>query len=129
MVTIESGRFTTVWRKKAASTEFVKNQLVKLAAGFVTPSVATDTDILGVNEGNVYAASDTSTVKIPVLVPVGAGLVRASATGLSATSEGVTYDLTDSQEVDGATSPGAVRCIRYISATEGIFSITPEIAS
>jgi len=129
MVKIESGRFTTVWKKKAASTEFVGKELVKLDAGFVTPSVAGDTDILGVSESNVYANTDTTTVKIPVIVPVGAMLVRSTVAALVATDEGVRFDLTDSQEVGAALVTGPVRCISFVSATEGVFSITPEIAS
>jgi hypothetical protein len=126
-VTIESGLWTTVWRKKKASTTFAKKQLVDLSSGYIQPSTSSTKQVFGVNQDNEYANTDTTTVEIPVLVPRGYdSYVRATATGtLAATDEGSEFDLLDSQTVNKAASThDPVKCIRYISTTEGIFALT-----
>lgn len=138
-VKIESGLWTTVWRKKKASTAFPINSLVTLVAGFVTPAStdagAADKPVFGVYAGSAITASTTgtylysNTALVPVAVPRSAALVRATVTGtLASTHEGNSFDMSDDVTVNaGATTYGAVTCVKYISATEGIFAISKSI--
>ena len=132
-VKIESGKWTTIWRKKKASTAFVQNSFVSLTAGYVAPGDSNtgtaDEPLLGVYSGPAIASGSTTTVEIPVFVPIGPALVRATATGtLAATDEGSGFDLSDSVTVNKAANTySPVTCVRYISATEGIFSIGKSI--
>ncbi len=132
-VKIESGLWTTIWRKKKVSTAFVKNSLVALVAGFVEPGAsdtgAADKPALGVYEGPAISASLATTPLIPVAVPIGPATVRATVTGtLASTNEGNSYDMSDDVTVNrGATTYGTVTCVKFVSATEGIFTISKSI--
>lgn len=131
-VKIESGRWTTIWRKKKASTAFVKESLVCLIAGFVAPAPsdagAADKPVLGVYIGPAYGSGDATTVLVPVAVPIGPALIRATTSALVATDEGGSFDMTDDVTVNrGATTYGAVTLVKYVSATEGLFAISKSI--
>lgn len=131
-VKIESGLWTTVWRAKKVSTAFVKDSLVTLVAGFIEPAStdagAADKPVLGVYEGPAIASALATTPLIPVSVPRGYALIRATASGLASTEEGNSWDMTDSVTVNAASSTyGAVTCVKYISATEGLFAISKSV--
>jgi hypothetical protein len=138
-IKIESGLWTTIWRKKKASTTFTANSLVSLDDGYVTPADSTtgaaDEPCLGVYEGPAISASTvgtylyTNTAEVAVQVPIGPATVRALVTGtLANTCEGLSFDLSDAVTVNkAATTYGVVTCVRYISATEGIFAISKSI--
>lgn len=138
-VKIESGKWTTIWRKKKASTAFAQNSLVDLTAGFVTPSTttsgATDKPVLGVFDKTAITATTTGTYlysntgEVPVQVPIGPATIRCTTTsGLATTDEGKQMDMSDAVTVayDGTTY-GCVTLVKYISTTEGIFSIGKSI--
>jgi len=122
---VQSGIWTTIWKKKKASTAFVKNQLVDLVSGFVQPSTSSTVNIFGVNQDNLIADSSATTTKIAILVPRASGVLRVTATGtLAATDEGTAFDLSDSQTVNKAgTTNKPVRCLTFLSATEGLFTL------
>lgn len=136
---VENGLWTTIWRKKKASTAFPKDSLVTLVAGFVTPGAsdagAADKPVLGIYSGLAITSTTTgtylytNTAIVPVAVPRGPALMRATVTGtLATTHEGNSFDLTDDVTVNAAaTTYGAVTCVKYISATEGIFAISKSI--
>ena len=138
-VKIESGLWTTIWRRKKASTTFTANSLVSLDDGFVAPADtstgAADEPVLGVFQGpNIVSTTIgtflySNTALVPVQVPIGPALVRATASNtLASTEEGCSFDLGDSVTVDtSATTYGTVTCVKYISATEGIFAISKSI--
>lgn len=132
-VKIESGLWTTIWRAKKVSTAFVKNSLVTLIAGFVTPATtdagAADKPCFGVYEGPAISAALATTPLVPVSVPIGPALVRVTATGtLATTHEGNSFDMSDDVTVNAAaTTYGVLTCVKFISATEGIFAIGKSI--
>lgn len=138
-VKVESGLWTTIWRAKKASTAFPKDSLVCLIAGFVAPAPtdagAADKPVLGVYNGSAITSATvgqflySNTAKIPVAVPIGPATVRATCTGtLSSTEEGNSWDMSDDVTVNANSSTyGAVTCVKYISATEGIFAISKSI--
>lgn len=129
-VKIESGRWTTKWRKKKASTAFVQDSLVTLTAGFVAPadsnSGQANEPIFGVYGGPAISSGSATTDLIPVFVPIGPATIRATVTGtLATTDEGYGFDMSDSVTVNAAANTyKAVTLEKYISATEGIFVIS-----
>jgi hypothetical protein len=133
MVKVNSGRWTCIWRKKKVSTAFVQNSLVALEDGFVIPadsnSGAADEQILGVYSGPAISSALATTPLIPVWVPIGPALIEATVTGtLASTSEGDGFDMSDSVTVNaGANTYKAVTCVKYLSATLGIFAISKSI--
>jgi len=138
-VKIESGLWTTMWTEKKASTAFAINSFVSLDDGYVTPADSTtgaaDEPLYGVYQGPVITSATagtylySNTALVPVLVPIGPALVRATVTGTFAiTCQGMSYDLSDAVTVNqAATTYGTVTCVKYISSTEGIFAISKSI--
>jgi hypothetical protein len=138
-VKIESGLWTTIWRAKKASTTFTAGSWVALDDGYVTPgdssTGAADEPILGVYEGPSIVSTTTgaflysNTALVPVQVPIGPALVRATTTAtLAATHEGCSFDLTDATHVNpGSTTYGCVTLVKFVSTTEGIYAISKSI--
>lgn len=138
-IKIESGLWTTIWRAKKASTAFPKDSLVCLIAGFTTPAPSTagaaDSPVLGVYTGAAITAATvgtylySNTAKIPVTVPIGPATINCLCTGtLASNEEGSSFDMTDDVTVNAnSTTYGAVTCVRFISATQGIFAISKSI--
>lgn len=138
-VKVESGLWTTIWREKKASTTFSVNSLVSLDDGYVTPADsstgATDEPALGVYEGPAIVAATTgtflysNTALVPVQVPIGPAQIRATASGaLAITGQGMSYDMADAVTVNEAASTyGVVTCTKFISLTEGLFTIGKSI--
>ena len=131
--TVHSGVWTTMWFAKKASTAFAKNQFVDLVSGFIQPSTSSSVQILGLNQDTTVTSSSSNyaaTTKLPVLVPRSQGVVRATATNtLVSTDVGSDFDLSDSQTVDhGATTNNSIKCVGFVSATEGLFTINdPDV--
>lgn len=134
-VKVESGKWTTRWAPKKASTAFVQNSLVSLDDGFVTPGDSTtgaaDEQALGVYGGPAIASSSTTTDEIPVQVPIGPATIRCTVTGtFASTNLGDGFDLSDDVTVDAdANTYKVVNCVRFISSTEGIFVINKTMYS
>lgn len=132
-ITVESGKWTAMWLPKKASTAFPKDSLVSLDDGYVTPADSTtgaaDESGLGVYSGPAIASSSATTDKILIWVPVGPAVLRATVTGsFAATNLGDGFDMSDSQTVDGAANTyKLVTCVGYISATEGLFTLSKNI--
>lgn len=132
-VKIESGKWTTIWRKKKVSTAFVQNSLVSLDDGFVTPADTTTgaagEPVLGVYGGPAIAVGSATTVEIPVFVPIGPATIRCTASGaLATTDEGLGFDMASDVIVDEAQNTyKAVTLLRYIGASEGIFMISKSM--
>jgi hypothetical protein len=138
-VKVESGLWTTKWLSKKASTAFSKDSLVILDAGYVNYAGAdagvTDKPVLGVYEMPAITSGTTgtylysNTALIPIQVPIGPATIRCTVTGTLTTSDaGKQMDMSDSVTVNqDGTTYGAVTCVKYISATEGIFSIAKPI--
>ena len=138
-VKIESGKWTTVWRMKKASTAFATASLADLNAGYVIPSTsgsgATDKPVLGVytrpaiTSATVGTYLYSNTAKIPIQVPIGPATIRCTTTsGLAQTDEGKQMDMSDSTNVAYAgTTYGCVTLVKYISTTEGIYTISKSI--
>lgn len=130
---VESGQWSTIWFPKKASTVFTANEFVNLESGYLNPGDSSSATLVGINQDRTVAATDSdyaSTTLLPIMVPRGPECqVRATASGaLAATSVGVEYDLTDSVTVnEGSTSNPCVTCTKYISTTEGLFSITNQL--
>lgn len=131
-VKIESGRWTTKWAPKKASTVITKNSLVSLDDGYITPADSTtgaaDEVVFGVWTKPSTAATDAdyaSTTLSPVAVPIGPAEIRATVTGtFAATNVGDGFDMSDDVTVNAdANTYKAVVCTKYISATEGLFAI------
>ena len=132
-VKLEQGRFTTIWRKKKASTAFVQFSLVTLTSGFVTPAStdagAADSPVLGCYEGPAIASGSTTTAKIPIIVPIGPTLFRMTCT-IASTDEGKGLDMTDSVTVHASNNTySPVTLVKYLSATEGLFSLAKTVYS
>lgn len=136
-VKIESGLWTTAWHPKKASTVIYKDSLVSLDDGYVAPADSTtgaaDEVALGLWQNTTIAATDSdyavATIS-PVQVPIGPAQVRATVTGtLHATTDiGNGFDMSTSLIVDAAaTTYKVVICRKYISATEGIFTICKSV--
>ncbi len=138
-IKVESGLWTTKWVEKKASTAFAVDSMVSLDDGYVTPADSTtgasDEPVLGVYQGPVITSGTTgtflysNTALVPVQVPIGPAVIRATASGaLAITSQGMSYDMADAVTVDeGATTYGTVTCLKFISTTEGLFTIGKSI--
>jgi len=124
---------------KKASTAFAIDSLVSLDDGYVTPADSTtgasDEPPLGIYLGKAITSATvgtylySNTALVPVAVPIGPALFRATASGaLAITSQGMSYDLASAVTVNEASSTyGVVTCVKYVSATEGIFSFSKSI--
>jgi len=136
---IESGKWTTMWIPKTASTAFATNSFVDLNVGYAAPSDSSsgssDQPLLGVYQMPAITSGTTgtflysNTAKIPVQVPIGPATVRCeTSTGLATTDVGKQMDLADSDTVNYAgTTYGCVTLVKYISTTEGIYCISKSI--
>jgi len=133
-VYIHSGRWTSIWRKKKASTAFSTNSLATLVAGYVEPAStdagAADKPVLGIYEGPAItsASSDyAATTEIMVKVPIGPALARMTCS-IAATDEGKGLDMADAVSVHASNNTySPVTLVRYLSATEGLFAIAKSV--
>lgn len=132
-VLIESGLWTTIWRRKKASTAITKDSFVVLDAGFVdaatTDTGAADKPCFGVYAGPSISSASATTDEIPVFVPIGPALVRADTTAsIAATDEGKSRDLSTSLLVHATnTTYGVVTLVKFISTTQGLFAISKSV--
>jgi hypothetical protein len=131
---LNSGKFKIKWFNKAVNTVISTGVMVELVAGVLveatTTAGAADTPIVGVYAGpSITTLSSNYAVaeKLPVYVPVDptAAYQGAVDTGtLVAASEGLSYDISATNGVTQSTSTNnAVLCLRYISASLGLFAI------
>ena len=131
---LNSGKFKIKYFNKAANTTISSGVMLELVAGLLveatTTAGAADTPIVGLYAGpDIKSGSSTYTVAelLPVYVPVDptAAYQGAVDTGtLVAASEGLSYDISATNGVtQSTTTNNAVLCLRYISATLGLFAI------
>lgn len=132
---IESGKWKVVYFPKTASTAIASGILVSLAAGYLvegtTTAGASDTPVAGLYFGPAITSASsnyTTTDLLPVYVPA-EPLAVARATvdtgSLAATSVGLSYDISATNGVTVSTTTNEpVTCVKYISATEGLFVLT-----
>ena len=120
----------TVWLRKEASTAIAAGELVaRSASGDVEPAAAADSELIGISLRAVVATdSDYATnAKIPVHVPMekGAAMVSDVTTGtIAVTDEGAEFDIDAASGVDAsASSTDAVKLIKFINSTKGVFAI------
>lgn len=138
-IKIESGKWTTLWIPKKASTAFATNSMVEVTAGYAAPadsgSGASDSPLAGVYTMPAITSATTgtylysNTAKIPIQVPLGYALVKCTTTsGLAVTDVGKQMDMSDSTNVayDGTTY-GCVTLVKYLSTTEGIYTISKSL--
>ncbi len=126
----KSPKVKTIWLPVTPSTAFVKNSLVRLTSGKLTAVVAATlaVDIIGVI-GKTITAADTDYALdrlVPVVVPTEryAEFEGDVTAGLVATDVGLEVDLTDANNVNrAATAIKAVKCIKFLTATKGVFLI------
>jgi len=130
---VNSGKWKTVWYPKKASTAFSADSLVMFDSGTgnLTPATSsaggTDLPIVGIYSGPAIASTDTTTNQIAILVPADpfATMIGDVTAGtLAATSQGAAFDLNSATGVNqGASTNNAVACAKFISATQGLFTI------
>ena len=138
-VKIESGKWMTMWIPKKASETFARDSMVEMTAGYAahadSGSGASDSPLLGVYQRPAITSATVGTykysltTKIPVQIPIGPATIRCTTTsGLAATDVGKQMDMSDSENVayDGTTY-GCVTLVKYISTTEGIYTISKSI--
>lgn len=131
---IAGGKWKIMWFPKKASTLLSANVLVELTTGFAieatTTAAAADTPLVGINLGGTQAAADATTALIPIAVPqdLGATAQLLIDTGVpSATADlGKSFDISATGGVTFSTSTNnAVVFVKYLSATQGIFTFQP----
>lgn len=126
----KGGRWKTLFMPVTPSTALSNYSLVKFTSGKLVASTAgtAAVDNFGILN-KVIASTDSDYASdrlVPVLVPTERhAIVEADVTsGLVATDVGGEFDLTDASTIDrGASTVDAVKCIRRISATKGIFMV------
>jgi hypothetical protein len=132
---VEGGKWKIMWMRKKASVVIVAGTLVEFEAGPVkqatTTAGASDTPLAGIYVGKTIASTDSdyaSNTLVPIMVPQepNATVRMVVGTGsLAATDEGKSFDIDSDAEVTvSTTSNEPVTCVKYISATEGIFVLT-----
>jgi hypothetical protein len=120
--------------RKKASQAFVAGALVAFetnggAGDPIEPADASDAELIGIGLRTVTSASAdyASNTRYPVLVPErkGAEMFGTVGTGtLTVADEGLEVDLKDADEVDqSASTTDVLVCTKFISATEGRFTI------
>jgi len=132
------GKWVIRWVNKKASTAFSKESLCDLIAGYVNPSSANsgaaNKPVLGIYQGPTISSATTgkylysNTAEVPVLVPASpraSMLMDTTGTDLAITDQGNRFDMSTALLVDtDANTNGAVRCIKYLSTSKGVFEIS-----
>jgi hypothetical protein len=129
------GKWKTEYYPKKASVVIVKGTPVEWEAGYVkqatTTAGASDTPLAGIYNGPTLASTDAdyaSNTLVPVLVPAEpmAKVQMTVSTGsLAATDAGKSFDIDANSSVTVSTTTNEpVTCVRYLSATEGVFVLT-----
>lgn len=130
--TVESGKWKIVWFPKTASATLTQGNLVDLTSGYVaqagTGSGGNGQPLVGIYIGTTYASSDATTVLVSVAVPAepqAYARINVTTGSLSATAAlGQPYDCDVNAGCTVSTSTHkCLTCVRYISATQGIFKI------
>lgn len=134
MITRESGKPNFEWYPKKASTAFAVQSLVYPdGSGAVQPADSTSGEHIGICQELIAATDDdyTGTRKIAIDVLDQNDIFRATVTGtLTAAKVGTYMDLSDASTVNAAaTSKNVVLCVGFISATEGLFKLSANIAN
>ena len=123
------GKTKTEWLPVTASTTFSKGAIVSFASGYLIEATSSTAALshVGVIK-KAIAATDADYADsrlIEVRVPTERhATVRATTASLVTTDVGSEFDLSDSVTVNrGASSVDAVKLVKYISATEGVFMV------
>jgi len=130
MFKLKKGKTKIEWLPVTTSTAIGEGHLVAFSSGYLIEATSTTAPsaIAGVLV-KAIAATDTDYAtarNVAVEVPVDKDtLWEADVTsGLLTTSPGTFYDITDGDHVaTTATDYDVVRCVKYISATKGLFTL------
>ena len=124
-----SGRWKSIWLPVTTSTALAANSLVTFTSGLLIAATAgtAAVAIVGIVK-KAIAATDADYADsrlIEVRVPTERhATVKATTASLVTTDVGSEFDLSDSVTVNrGASSVDAVKLVKYISATEGVFIV------
>lgn len=124
------GKMKTVWLPITPSTDLAKDSLVTMTSGKLVAATSgtAAADIVGILDIEVATtdANYASDRLVPVLVPMEKHVeYRGDVTsGLVATDVGGEFDLTNALTVNrGASAVDVVKCVKRLSATEGVFFI------
>jgi len=132
---IESGKWKALWLPKTASTAIASGILVSLASGYLvegtTTAGASDTPVAGLYFGPAitsasanYATADLIPVYVPT-EPLAVARAVVDTGSLAATDVGKSFDISATNGVTVSTTTNEpVTCVKYISATEGLFVLT-----
>lgn len=127
---VSKGKVKTVWLPITPSTDLAKDTLVTFTSGKLVAATSSTAavDIVGILDKEIATtdADYASDRLVPVLVPLEKHVeYRGDVTsGLVATDVGGEFDLTNAGTVNrGASSVDVVKCVKRLSATEGIFFI------
>ena len=130
---VYSGKWKIMWFPKAANTVISTGVAVELVAGYLveatTSAGAADTPLVGIYAGPSIATTSTNYATaedLPIYVPeenaIAQGVVDTGT--LVAASTGLSYDISATNGVtQSTTTNNAVLCLRYISASLGLFAI------
>jgi len=124
-----SGRWKSIWLPVTPSTVLAAQSIVTFTTGKLVASTAGTAAVANVGIAvGVIAAADSDYADdrlIEVLVPTEKhATVKATTASLVATDVGGEFDLTDASTVNrAASSVDAVKCMKYLSGTEGVFMV------
>lgn len=126
------GSWTTRHYRSKASTTYTKGTLISFDGTELVPATSSSGNIVGIID-KTKASSDTSNDRIPVKVPRGRGctMICDDVSGTAtAQKEGKNCDVgSDAGKADlAATTYKVLRLEKFISATEGEFSINDPIS-
>ncbi len=125
----EQGRPNLLPLTNAITTDYNKGDLIYAnGSGAFIPADATSGDHYGIAAEELPSTDARYTTAGEIMVDMlkPGDLVRCDDVDgtLTAAMEGTTMDLANAESVDaGNTSKNVVTCVKYISATEGIFMI------
>lgn len=127
MVTVNSGVVITRYPRKKASTAFTVGAMVVTGTTYVQPVTSTSASVYGSIQRAVVSTDDDYALnsRVPVTVAHSRISFRMTVTGtFAATSEGALFDASDSVTVNAdASTYDLFYCEKYISSTEGIFTV------
>jgi len=126
MFSPETGSWTSEYLRTKASTNYYRGHVVYNDGTDIVPGVAATVKILGIVDEEKLS-TDATTRSIKILVPRSPECEIRGTVGtgtLTAAYEGRTCDLKDSDEADiTGTTYNSLRIKKFLSATEGLFSL------
>jgi hypothetical protein len=125
-----NGRWGTSWQASKTAIDYDIGDLIANDDTNNVLATATTKNIIGICVSD-KPSTDTSTDKIAIKVPKdkSASFVATVTGTFTAADEGSAFDLSDHLTVNTAgTTFKVVRCVKYINATTGVFTINDPIS-